>query len=141
MIKINVRTLFDITATGITGHFNAAKLPIRDRVGHTIIDSTAWHRARNQQRNWESLTQLISLRTQIFELTVPTVKDCIWQFEFQTETEIFNDGADPAGVLKSDAEGIPMLKDLDNSPDIDSILVTQGPRQNIGFTTETINIE
>lgn len=139
MIKIEVKTLFDITSTGVTGHFKSARLPFKDRSGHIINDLEAWNRARNQQRNWETLTQLISLRTQIFDLNEPIVSKNLWQFEFQTESEIFNDGTDSVGVLKADAAGIPMLKDLDNDPNLEPILVTDGPMQNIWFTAEPIN--
>jgi hypothetical protein len=139
VIQIKCRTLFDITATGVTGHLNLAKLPLTDRTGRGITDADSWNRARNQQRNWEALTQLISLRTQVFELVEPVIEQDSWYFEFQTESEIFNDGADPVGVLKADAHGIPMLRELDNSPGIDPILVTSGARQNIWFTAEAIN--
>jgi hypothetical protein len=110
-----------------------------DRAGHKIIDLESWNRARNQQRNWETLTQLISLRTQVMEINDPVCTVDGWIFDFFTETEIFNDGSDPVGVLKADSNGVPMLRELDNDPDIDSILVTQGPRQNIWFSSETIN--
>lgn len=141
MIKIKVRTRFDITATGVTGHFKSARLPFTDKSGKKIDSLDSWNRARNQQRNWESLTQLISLRTQIFNLTDPEIIDSFWQFEFQTETEIFNDSSDPVGILKADAAGIPMLQELDNDPDIEPVLITSGPKQNIWFSAETINIE
>ena len=131
MIKIKCSTRFDITATGVIGHYRSGKHPYSDLV--------SWNRARNQQRNWESLTQLISLRTQVDFLSKPICKDQLWSFEFATETEIFNDGTDPVGVLKSDDAGIPMLHDLDNFPDIDPILVTSGPGQNIWFELISIN--
>ena len=125
MIKIKCSTRFDITATGVTGHYKSGQ--------HPYLNPASWNRARNQQRNWESLTQLISLRTQVDFLSKPICKDQLWSFEFATETEIFNDGTDSVGVLKADAAGIPMLHDLDNYPDIDPILITTGPSQNIWF--------
>ena len=139
MIRIQVRTRFDITATGVTGHYKSSQIPFCDRSGNTINDVDSWTRARNQQRNWETLTQLISLRTQIIDLTDPVRDDLDWQFEFATETEMFNDGTDSVGVLKADSEGVPMLKELDNNPDIDLVLVTAGARQNIWFELIPIN--
>lgn len=139
MIKIKVRTLFDITATGVTGHFKSSRIPFIDHAGHKITDSDSWNRARNQQRNWETLTQLIQLRTQIDNIVNPIMEDFIWEFNFTTETEIFNDGSDPVGVLKDDSIGVPMLRELDNDPDIDPVLVTTGDRQNIWFSSEAIN--
>jgi hypothetical protein len=139
MIKIKVRTLFDITATGVIGHFKNSRIPFKDQAGHNIVDVDTWTRARNQQRNWETLTQLIQLRTQIIDLQNPQVDKDIWSFEFTTETEVFNDGVDPVGVLKQDSADVPMLCDLDNNPDIDSVLVVTGTRQNIWFSAEAIN--
>jgi hypothetical protein len=139
MIKINVRTLFDITVTGVTGHFKSARIPFEDQAGHKITDSDTWNRSRNQQRNWETLTQLISLRTQIDTVTKPQCEDSIWTFDFFTETEVFNDGSDPVGVLKTDSAGVPMLRELDNDPNIESFLVVSGPDQNIWFSSEPIN--
>ena len=73
------------------------------------------------------------------DIKLPVFNNNQWLFEFATETEIFNDGTDPVGVLKADSEGVPMLRELDNEPDVDSMLITQGPRQNIWFSSETIN--
>lgn len=139
MIKVKVRTLFDITATGVTGHFKSARVPFTDRAGHRITDLDSWNRARNQQRNWETLTQLIQLRTQIDNVVEPCVNDAAWEFEFTTETEVFNDGVDPVGILKQDSIEVPMLRELDNDPDIEPVLVIDGPKQNIWFTSEPIN--
>lgn len=130
MIKINVRTLFDVTNTGVTGHFKSARLP------YTI---ETWERARNQQRNYETLTQLINLRTQIMSITVPVAEDNVWTFEFESESNVWNDGTDPVGVLKQDCEGVPMLCKLENDPMIEPVLVTNGPFQNIWFTLIPIN--
>jgi hypothetical protein len=131
MIKIQVRTLFDITATGVTGHYKSSQ--------HKFKDITMWNRARNQQRNWETLTQILNLRTQIMSSTEPTCDHMIWAFEFESESNVWDNSADPMGVLKSDCNGVPMLLELDNRPDIDSILVTDGSTQNIWFTIIPIN--
>jgi hypothetical protein len=141
LIKIKVRTYFDITATGVTGHYRPTRGSFRDRTGHEINNVDSWNRSRNQQRNWETLTQLIGLRTQTSDVIEPVQNQEEWYFEFTTETEVFSDGTDPVGVLKADSDGVPMLTLLDNRADIDSILITSGTRQNIWFTSETINIE
>lgn len=130
------QTLFDITATGITGHFRATRLPFLDQAGQEISNQETWNRSRNQQRNWETLTQIIGLRTQIFELQKP-IKDRTgntWMFEFETELDgVFGPESDPTQILRSDAEGVPMLLDLDNRADLKPVLITQGPEQNIWF--------
>jgi hypothetical protein len=130
------QTLFDITDTGVTGHFRNTRVPFQDRAGQVIVDQSTWNRSRNQQRNWETLTQILGLRTQLFDITQP-VRDTSgtsWMFEFETEQEgVFGDLVDPVSVLRADADGVPMLLDLDNRRDLMPILKTQGPEQNIWF--------
>lgn len=142
-MKFACQTLFDITATGVTGHCKVTRMPFRDSAGQVIRDIESWNRSRNQQRNWETLTQILSLRTQLFALTSP-IQDQTgtrWMFEFETETDgIYGPESDPVLVLRSDAVGVPMIRELNNDPDIDTILVTDGPRQNIWFAPISINI-
>jgi len=141
-MKFACQTLFDITATGITGHCKTSRMPFQDRAGQIIQDEASWNRSRNQQRNWETLTQILSLRTQLFDLTEP-IQDQTgsrWMFEFETESDgIYGSNLDPVSVLRSDAAGVPMLRELNNNPDIETVLVTAGPRQNIWFAPISIN--
>jgi hypothetical protein len=136
------QTLFDITPTGVTGHFRVTRVPFQDRAGQHIVDQDTWNRSRNQQRNWETLTQILSLRTQLFDITLP-VRDTSgtsWMFEFETEQEgVFGDLEDPVSVLRADAEGVPMLLDLNNRSDLVPMLRTLGAQQNIWFAPITIN--
>jgi hypothetical protein len=135
-MKYVCQTLFDITATGVTGHFKINGMPFVDRAGQRIIDNDSWHRSRNQQRNWETLTQILGLRTQLFEVTDP-VRDksgTKWMFEFETETsDTFGSPDDPTAILRTDAEAVPMILSLGNQPDILPFLRTYGPGQNIWF--------
>ena len=136
------QTLFDITATGVTGHCKITRMPFGDRAGQQICDTESWNRSRNQQRNWETITQILGLRTQLFDLTDPVmdITGTRWMFEFETESEgIYGDEADPTQVLRADAEGVPMLIALNNLADIDPYLVTAGLRQNIWFAPVSIN--
>ena len=50
-MKFICKTLFDITATGVTGHYKSSRVPFRDSTGNNIENETTWNRARNQQRN------------------------------------------------------------------------------------------
>ena len=50
-MKIQCQTLFDITATGVTGHIKPGRIPFCDLAGNRITDTTEWNRSRNQQRN------------------------------------------------------------------------------------------
>ena len=141
-MKFACQTLFDITATGVTGHCKTTRMPFQDHAGQVIQDTDSWNRSRNQQRNWETLTQILSLRTQLFEITQP-ISDQTgtrWMFEFETESDgVYGPDDDPVSVLRSDAAGVPMLRELNNDPDIDTVLITEGPRQNIWFAPISIN--
>ena len=139
MLQFECRTLFDITDTGVVGHYKSARVPFRCRNGTLVTDEHSWNRARNQQRNWETLTQLISLRTQIIDVTDPARNKKYWGFTFNTEVDVFSTYTDPVGVLKGDSEGVPMLTMLDNDPNIDSVLVPSGVGQNIWFSMLPIN--
>ena len=110
-MKIRCTTTFDITATGVTGHCKPSRLPFTDASGQRINSESEWNRARNQQRNLETITQLLSLRTQIDNVTTPVLNDNNqWSFEFEVESEtIFAQADDPLAVLKEDCYGVPML--------------------------------
>jgi hypothetical protein len=141
-MKFACQTRFDITVTGITGHCKPAQMPFRDRAGQVIQDTESWNRSRNQQRNWETLTQILGLRTQLFALTmpIPDQTGTRWMFEFETETDgVYGPGDDPTRVLRADANGVPMLRELNNTPEIESVLITEGPNQNIWFAPISIN--
>jgi len=138
-MRFSCTTLFDITATGVTGHFKLSRVPFEDRAGNTILDVADWNRSRNQQRNWETVNQIIGMRTQV-DSTMPRREGSSWSFEFETETPgAYGTDADPVAVLYSDAEGVPMLTDLDNNRELASVVVTSGPRQNIWFSPITVN--
>lgn len=142
-MRFAVQTFFDITATGITGHYKPARLPFRDYSGNMIVDHESWNRSRNQQRNWETLTQILSLRTQLFRLQDPItdVLNRTWMFEFETETDnIYGNDNDPTLVLRADADGVPMLIGLDNKPELQPTLLTTGQDQNIWFVPLFINM-
>jgi hypothetical protein len=139
-MKYACRTLFDITATGITGHYKTSRIPFMDEAGQEITNTDDWNRARNQQRNWETLVQLISMRTQIFELTTPVEHNKQWSFEFEVETPgIYGSDDNPVQVLLADADGIPMINHLDNRPELAPMLIVEGPNQNIWFSLILVN--
>jgi hypothetical protein len=136
-MKIQCRTLFDITATGTTGHVKPSRMPFVDEAGTRIFDVGSWNYSRNQQRNWETITQLISLRTQINNLIKPVrINDC-WQFEFEVDNEnLFLNNQDPLAILKEDCSGVPMLITLHETVAND-VFLTVG--KNIWFTIIPIN--
>jgi hypothetical protein len=122
-MKIQCQTLFDITATGTTGHVKPSRMPFTDQAGSKITDVGQWNRSRNQQRNWETVTQLISLRTQVDNLKEPQLINDRWCFEFEVENQnLFTSGMDQLSVLKADCAGVPMLVGLNESAQIGTVL-------------------
>jgi hypothetical protein len=136
-MKIQCQTFFNITATGVTGHIKPSRMPFIDQAGNKIIDAESWNQARNQQRNWETLTQLIGLRTQLSELTTPIKNQHTWCFDFATDIEgLFELNQDPLGILKTDCTGVPMLTGLGESLTAGNVLVVG---ENIWFALIPIN--
>ena len=114
-MRITVATQFDCTSTGVTGHFRQAQLPMTDRAGQAVTNEQEWNRSRNQQRNFETLLQLIGLYTQPLELSDSKYNANIglWTFEFEVEFEgIFATESDSLGLLMLQAHGVPMITGL-----------------------------
>lgn len=139
-MKIQCRTIFDITSTGTTGHFKQSQLPFTNRAGQTITDLVSWNRSRNQQRNLETVLQILQLRTQIFDQTTPVEHNGYWSLEFDIEFDgIYSNGNDEFGILRQDCEGVPMLVGLGEQYTVTPILTTTGSQQNIWFEIITVN--
>ena len=84
--------------------------------------------------------QIISLRAQPMEVSMPRVVDNVWQFEFEVETAgVYSTNLDPNNLdgLLNECHGIPMIAGLGSSSVTDSTMITNGSNQNIWF--ETIN--
>lgn len=138
-MKIRCTTRFDITETGVTGHFPSHRVPFVDRAGQAVTDLVTWNRSRNQQRNWETITQLLSLRTQI-DWTSPVSDGSWWSFEFSSDNpHVFDHDGDQLGRLRQDCQGVPMLINLGESAGTDPVLQSQGPAPNILFDAVPIN--
>jgi len=134
-MRFSCKTLFDITATGVTGHYKSSRVPFTDVSGKNIVDERSWNHARNQQRNWETITQLIGLRTQIAKLDNPTQVDGMWNFGFEVDTPyVYGPEENPTEMLLSDCAGVPMLVQLGDNDNITPFLVVDGVNQNIWFS-------
>lgn len=138
-MRVRCTTKFDITETGVTGHFKPSRVPFVDRAGRQIIDLISWNHSRNQQRNWETLTQLIGLRTQI-DFSTPTKSGEHWTFEFETENEtVLGDDHHPLSLLENDCHGVPMLVGLDETSKLEPFLQVNGNGSNISFIVIAVN--
>lgn len=123
---------FDCTYTGVTGHYRPGRVPFRDQAGQWIVDEVSWNKSRNQQRNLETLTQLIGLFTQPLNITRPLCNDQkAWIFQFEIEhAGIFEHSGDSLKLLKHQSQGVPMILGLNESDTLAPVLL---PDVNIKF--------
>jgi hypothetical protein len=136
-MKISCRTLFDCSRTGVTGHYRSSEIPFVDAVGQPVNNQSDWNRSRNQQRNLETLLQIIGLRTQPQNISNPVCQNNTWEFEFECESEgvyEIHGNADPLAGLKTDCEGVPMMLNLQEHPSLAPTITTTGTDQNIWFS-------
>ena len=143
-MRVLCHTLFDCTFTGVTGHFRESQLPLTTKTGLVLQTQADWNRARNQHRNWESLVQVISLRTQPMNMTRPVKRTTGWHFEFVVEAEgVLSSGFDSGNLdgLIADCEGVPMVTGLDESEVITATLHARGTNQNIWFSAINTSLE
>ena len=128
--------------------------------GYTLIDITKTdvtkftpelERMRNKQRNWETVVQILGLRTQIMsinQLKTETKdlsqhqfgrdyqdKQRVWTFEFEVEFEnLYLNDQDPYAILKKDFAQSPIILGLDETakPPM-PLFYTDGACKNIYF--------
>lgn len=85
-------------------------MPFVDRLDQPITDVDSWNSSRNQQRNWETILQLIGLYTQPQHISDIRMKNGRWEFEFETEfDDVFRLNDDPVGLLKQACRGVPII--------------------------------
>jgi hypothetical protein len=120
--RIRCTTLFDITRTGISNR--------KPPTNCTAEFLTEWEKKRNTQCNYDTIIQVLSLRSQPEDLSEPLMKDVVfadstmfgflfegeevqscWEFDFTiNHAHVFFDGIDELGFLYSDCEAVPMIK-------------------------------
>lgn len=105
---------------------------------------------RNQQRNWETILQIISLRTQPTIISTTAIEDNlknfqfgvnytgvhkIWTFEFAVEySDIYRENSDNYGLLKYDFKITPVIIGLtETAKPAMSLFYVSGPWNNIYF--------
>lgn len=137
-------TLFDITPTGVL-----------NRSKPTEEDVESWIHRRNTQCNFDTLLQVISLRSQPEVVKSPTVVKIrfdefvnfgflyeqeddklhnVWKFEFEIQhSSVFENGISPLGELYRDCEGVPMIICHDQYVDTPTFLDTSAELKNIHF--------
>ena len=129
--------------------------------GYTLVDITPTGQIvyeqdkeleRNQQRNWETIQQILSLRTQPNIIHTTSLVDeltnfqfginyqgqhRVWMFTFGVEyKDIYTLGSDVFGHLRSDFKMIPVITGLAETAKFPQpIFYTSGPDNNIYFKT------
>jgi hypothetical protein len=94
-----------------------------------------------QQANFNSLLQGIGMRANIIWNSDPIQKDNgkhnIWEWEFETEyKDVFLKDGDPAGLLKDDLSGVPVIKNLNNTDLLEKpMFIATGDLQNIWISS------
>lgn len=139
-MKIACRTIFDCMATGVTGHYRPSQVPFTDHTGQSIKNQTDWNQSRNQQRNWETLLQVIGLRTQPTITIMPYFSNGYWQFEFEPASDgvySITGATDDLGALYQDCRNVPMIVHVDEQTQKTPVLCVEGAEQNIWF--EAVN--
>ena len=141
--RIACYTLFDITQTGVMNRSKPVESDVAD-----------WIRKRNTQCNFDTILQVISMRSQPevvklpikVEMTEPEFdkfgflyqpsdnpSNC-WKFEFEIQhASVFENGIIPLGALYKDCEGVPMLICQDQIADTPAFLNITEELRNIYF--------
>lgn len=141
MHRIRCYTLFDITQTGV---LNRSK-PTDDEVN-------TWIQRRNTQCNFDTILQVISLRSQpeVCKIPVrtemsendydkfgflykPEKNNYCWHFDFEVQhSSVFENGIKPLGALYKDCEKVPMII-CENQIDTPAFLDVTEELRNIYF--------
>ena len=131
---------------------------LRMSIGYSLVDITQTNivasinsKERNQQRNWETLVQALSLRVQLLTLSAPQLlsldvtgsafgsnfagQQNVWTFKFGIEQDgIFANATRPFGTLESDFVNVPVITGLDETASIVTpTFCVSGPDTNIYF--------
>lgn len=142
-MKIRCTTLFDISKTDIS-----------DRRG--LLDQSfdpSKNKQRNQQRNFETILQIISMRSQPENVSIPVIThknhlswgleyskkiSSFWHFTFDvSHSAVFFDGENELGNLFADCQSVPMITGLDESASLSPQLDVTTKFKNIHF--EVVN--
>jgi hypothetical protein len=143
-MQITCYTTFDITNTRVVGSSNYVSFPLLDRNNTIITSLDEWNKARNQQRNWETLTQVMSLRTQLVDISSPKevisahfLKRKVWVFTFTVDfADVYKKMNNDIGLLLDDISGVPMLIGLTETKEVCPYIITSGDSANVVFQTD-----
>lgn len=141
-MKIRCLTLFDITKTNVSNRRQLLSEP----------EDANLLKQRNQQSNFETILQIIGLRSQPEDITDPVKhlrsdkkiwgskyksNSAVWSFTFTIQSPvIYATENDPLGNLYLDSDGVPMITKLEETATLDSKLSNSPYEKNIHFQIE-----
>jgi len=134
MVTIQIKTYFDITATLVRHYFKKSAIPFQTADGSTITTEEQWALARNQQRNWETINQVISLRCLPESIGMPVCNNQLWSFEFDiNDIEQLENEPGTLDLIKADCINVPLITGLSEKKKLANTLITDDSSQNIWF--------
>lgn len=156
--KFRCSCLFDISETGVTTNTRMKGVPFTTTTGVVIKNTFELNFARNQQRNFDTIIQLFSMRTQVVWTSPIKMLEAekaaawkfgknykgnfnVWQFAFEVGSsdpwlKPVKGDPDYCHFLRDDADQIPMLLGLLETAKLEPWLVATGPDTNILFELE-----
>ena len=120
---VTINTTVDITPTGV----------------RRKSDDPDWLLKRNQQRNYDTLMQVLGLRCQPLDVEIQVMQELlelnfekVWIIKFKVERD---DVLGKEGELfLDDVEGVPIVPALtETTPSFPPQFITRGPLKNIGI--------
>ena len=126
---------FDITATGAYS-YRPVMIPGLTKTGYEINDKQDWFRVVNQQRNWDTVQQILSLRTQIELIELPQYVDQQWHFTVGLDSNRIASAIDKSlYIIENDFNNVPIILGLlETKTKIDQIQ-TSGKNKNLTINT------
>lgn len=147
--RITCYTLFDITQTGV---LNRPRINLNE-------DQQSWLKKRNTQVNFDTILQIINLRSQPENITTPLMLNIkfnefenfgslftqkedetypCWKFNFEiSHLSVFDDGISELGSLYEDCHGVPMILCGDEWNKLTNLLDGSPELRNIYFKVES----
>lgn len=128
--------MFDITKTNVSSR--------RQQLENN--NNKEVEKQRNQQSNFETILQIISMRSQPEDISDP-IKEIngemflnkknkmpYWSFTFTvSHNSVFHDGSNELGNLFTDCNGVPMIVGLDEHASVGKVLMYNSREKNIFF--------
>jgi hypothetical protein len=134
-------TLFDITRTDAVHNKDHS------------MNEQEWEMKRNQQRHWDTMLQVISMRSlpvMLGEATSDMMShhdfgtqhegdQRVWQLRFGVESkDVFRKGADPVALLFEDSSMVPLSTGLTETANLDpACIIASGDAKNTYFVMDS----